>query len=245
MGQLGDYNISAVIVAAGRGQRMNTPLRKQFINLEGMPVLARTIEVFQSCEYIDNIVLAINIEDINYCKYDIVNTYGFTKVRAVVEGGETRTDSVYNCLKALKRDTDYVVIHDGVRPLVTDKIILDTLVCAVEYGCAVTGMPVKDTIKVVDGDNVISNTPDRQKLWAVHTPQIFRYDIITDCYNKAYSSKIIGTDDAFLAETFGYPVKMVEGSYDNIKITTEEDIAYCESVIRTREGGRLARRNRI
>jgi len=223
-------HISAIIAAGGQGRRMNSSISKQFLNLKGHPILYYTLNKFERMDQIDSIVLVTSAADIQYVQEMIINRYKFKKTQ-IVGGGKERQDSVYNGLRKLSPQTDIVVIHDGVRPFVTKQIIENSIAAAVEHKAVGVAVPVKDTIKVVDRDNIIKSTPDRSTLWAMQTPQTFRYDIIMNAYEKAMSEGYYGTDDTVLVERLGFPVKIIEGAYENIKITTPEDIIIAEAFI--------------
>ena len=214
-----------VIVAAGSGSRMKRDINKQFIKLDGKEIIAYTIEKFYKSEDIDDIVIVIKENEEKYFIENIINKYGFDNIK-LAYGGKERQDSVYNGIKKLNRNCERVLIHDGARPFVNENIIKNSIKEAKENNAVVVGVPVKDTIKVVDSDGNIVDTPNRSLLWSVQTPQSFKYEIITKAYEYAYSNDYYGTDDAMLVEHIGYNVKMIEGSYDNIKITTEEDLHF-------------------
>lgn len=223
-------NTAAVITAAGKGTRMNSDINKQYIEIAGIPVLARTVSVFQQCGAIDNIILVVNEEDINYCKHNIVEQYNFTKVTSLVVGGAERQNSVYRGLCALGKDCGIVLIHDGARPFVTNKNIVDCINAVKSFDACGVGVRLKDTVKVSDLNGFVSETPDRSNLWSIQTPQGFSYDIIMNAHEAALRNNFTGTDDMVLVERLGIPVKIVEGDYQNIKITTPEDIAVGESI---------------
>lgn len=214
-----------VIVAAGSGSRMKRDINKQFIKLDGKEIIAYTIEKFYKSEDIDDIVIVIKENEEKYFIENIINKYGFDNIK-IAYGGKERQDSVYNGIKKLNNNCEIVLIHDGARPFVNENIIKNSIKEAKENNAVVVGVPVKDTIKVVDSNGNIVDTPNRSLLWSVQTPQSFKYEIITKAYEYAYSNDYYGTDDAMLVEHIGYNVKMIEGSYDNIKITTEEDLHF-------------------
>ena len=213
-----------VIVAAGSGSRMNMGMNKQFIKLRDKEIIAYTIEKFYNHKNINEIVVVIKEEEVNFFKEEILSKYGFRKVK-IAFGGKERQDSVYNGLKMLSDDCDIVLIHDGARPFISEKIIDNCIEEAKNYNAVVVGVPVKDTIKVINEENDIVDTPERSKLWAVQTPQTFNYDILVKSYEDAFKNNFYGTDDAMLVERIGYKVKMIKGSYNNIKITTQEDLS--------------------
>ena len=223
-------HISAIIAAGGQGRRMNSSVSKQFLNIKGHPILYYTLNKFEKMDELNSIVLVTGEADIDYTREKIVKRYRFKKVE-LVSGGKERQDSVYNGLRKLSPQTDIVVIHDGVRPFVPRQIIESSSAAAVEYKAVGVAVPVKDTIKVVDSDNTIKSTPDRSTLWAMQTPQTFHYDIIMKAYEKAMAEGFYGTDDTVLVERLGFPVKIIEGAYENIKITTPEDIVLAEAFI--------------
>ena len=214
--------VGAIIVAAGRGERMGG-VDKMFAPIAGEPVLARVVSVFQDCNLIDQIVIVLGEQNLERGK-QLVAQAGFSKVTDVCPGGKLRQDSVAAGLGRLK-DCHWVVIHDGARPLVSVALIEAGLEAAKETGAAVVAVPVSDTIKVAGDDLFVQGTPPRQRLWAVQTPQVFRSDIITRAYRKVEAEV---TDDASLTERLGYQVKLFMGSYANIKITTANDLALAE-----------------
>jgi len=225
---------SAIIVAAGRGTRMNSEKNKQFLNIIHKPVLAYTLEAFEDCSAVNEIILVTRQEDILLCK-EIIDDFELTKISKIVTGGKERQDSVYKGLKEVNEATTIVAVHDGARPLIHPEDIEATIQAASKYGSAAVGVPVKDTIKLVDNENNIVNTLDRSKLWAVQTPQTFRIEILKKAYDHAMENHIEATDDCMLVEQMGYKIKMIEGSYENIKITTPEDILLAEAIIEGRE----------
>lgn len=226
---------SAVIVAAGRSTRMNMERSKQYVEIAGIPVLARTLQVFQRCDEINEIIVVVNEQDIMYCKQSIVEEYELSKVRMLVSGGSERQNSVYNGLLEVCERCDIVLVHDGARPFVTSDIIANSIYEAQVYGAACVAVPAKDTIKMAGPDNFVKETLDRSLLWVVQTPQAFRYSLIMDAHKKASEDGFTGTDDAVLVERLGVPMKLVMGSYENIKITTRDDLAIGEAIIAARE----------
>lgn len=220
--------IAAVVLAAGQGKRMNSDTHKQYMLLAGKPVLYYSLQAFEHSE-VDTVIIVAGKGEKTYCKHEIVEKYGFQKVKEITEGGKERYHSVYEGLKVLPGDTEYVLVHDGARPMLTSKIICDTIDAVRKYKACVTGMPVKDTIKIADKNRFALETPNRADVWAVQTPQAFSYDIIWKAYSALMEHEIAVTDDAMVVETFlDYPVKLVEGSYQNIKITTPEDLPVAE-----------------
>jgi 2-C-methyl-D-erythritol 4-phosphate cytidylyltransferase len=223
---LGYEKVGAVIAAAGESRRMGG-IDKVFTPLGGKPILARVIETFQKCKLVDQIVVVVNAKSIEKC-CQLVAEGRWHKVSDVCAGGKRRQDSVAAGLKRLN-DCQWVVIHDGARPLVTKELIEGGLKAAQETGAAVVAIPVTDTIKIADDDRIIHQTPPRQNLWAVQTPQVFRLKIIARAYEQIGGEV---TDDASLVEGLGYKVKLYMGSYDNIKITSPHDLALAEVLLK-------------
>ncbi len=228
-----EFFVSAVVAAAGKGTRMNMDINKQYIEVCGIPVLARTLLVFEKCELIDDVVVVVNNNDIFYVKQNIVEAYDLKKVKLLVAGGAQRQNSVYNGLLQLNKETDVVVIHDGARPFINNKIIAECIEAALEHGVSTVAVPVKDTIKSSEDGDYVNETLERSKLWAVQTPQAFKYDILMSAHHRAAQDGFTGTDDTVLAERLGYKTKLVMGSYNNIKITTKEDLKFAEAIVNT------------
>ena len=227
--------VTAIVLAAGAGKRMHSAVRKQYMLLCGKPVLYYSLRAFQDCPFIDDIILVTGQEEIAYCQEQFVEQYGFTKVRAVVAGGKERYHSVYEGLKVCQ-DTAYVFIHDGARPLV-DQATLERACAAVrECDACVVGMPSKDTIKIADENGNISSTPNRALVWTVQTPQVFSYPLVRKAYDmQMQQENALITDDAMVVENMlGVKIRLVEGSYENLKITTPEDIPVAEAILEKR-----------
>ncbi|ABK60992.1 MULTISPECIES: 2-C-methyl-D-erythritol 4-phosphate cytidylyltransferase [Clostridium] len=220
----------AIVVAAGKGTRMNTDINKQFINLKGNPILYYTLKKFQDNTSIDNIVLVLSKDEIGYCVENVLKKYHLDKVTHIVEGGKTRQESVISGLNAVK-DSEIVLIHDGARPFIEDRIIEDGIKYAKLYGASACGVKVKDTIKVIAEDGFSKDTLKREELFSVQTPQCFKYDLILNCHKKALKDNIEVTDDTSVVESYGHRVYLYEGSYNNIKITTPEDLPMGESIL--------------
>lgn len=214
-----------VIVAAGKGSRMGTAERKQYLMLADKPILIHTIEQFDRMALVDEIVLVVGADDVDRCRAWIAQ-YGIRKVSSVVAGGAERQYSVYQGLCALQ--SEWVLIHDGVRPFVSEERVTACYEAAVQHGAAVLAVPVKDTIKQVNTDGMIVHTPDRSSLWAIQTPQAFRRSDVLRAHEEAMQEQFVGTDDAMLVERIGMGVYVVEGAYTNIKITTPEDLPAAE-----------------
>lgn len=220
---------TAIVLAAGKGSRMQNAVPKQYLELCGKPVLYYSLAAFEE-SFIDEIILVAGKDDISYCKEQIVERYGFQKVTEIIAGGAERYLSVYQGLLAAE-EADYVYIHDGARPFVDAAILSDAKACVEQYQACVAGMPVKDTIKIVDAEDFAKETPERKYVWQVQTPQVFSYALVREAYDMlmedqdAYSV----TDDAMVVETMlNYPVKLFQASYKNIKITTPEDLQIAE-----------------
>lgn len=224
---------AAVLLAAGQGRRMNNPIPKQYLLLKEKPVLYYSLKTLEE-SMLDEIILITNANDIEYCKNEIIDRYQFQKVKKIICGGKERYYSVYNGLNELK-EVDYVWIHDGARPFLTNQMILDTFQAVQQYRACVIGMPVKDTIKIVNENKIIQETPPRETIWSVQTPQVFEFSLIKKAYDKFIKEKketLQITDDAMLIEQMtNCDVKLVQGDYHNIKITTPEDLIIAETFL--------------
>lgn len=223
---------TAIVLAAGQGKRMGTKVQKQYLEIAGKPVLYYSLNAFQQSAVIDEIVLVVGEGQKEYCQAEFVDKYNFTKVSQIVYGGSERYFSVWNGLQAIK-DSEYVYIHDGARPFVTEDIIKRAFKAVQFEKACVVGMPVKDTIKVADSEGYADYTPNRSLVWMVQTPQVFDVLLIKEAYSKLmHLENIPVTDDAMVVEQMlGKKVKLVEGSYENIKITTPEDLFVAESFL--------------
>ncbi|AZR74691.1 2-C-methyl-D-erythritol 4-phosphate cytidylyltransferase [Anoxybacter fermentans] len=226
--------VSAIIAAAGRGRRMGGKQNKQFLRLGNDMILNLTLQQLDQIEEIKELIVVVGASEVKFCLEEIFAKGNFQTPYRVIAGGKERQDSVRAGLAVLSHTTDYVLIHDGARPLITKELIKNALKTAKEKGTAVLAVPVKDTIKVVDQEGYVKSTPERATLRAVQTPQIFRKDLICAAYEKAEQTGFYGTDDASLVEAMGVPVFLVEGSYENIKITTPEDLLLAEEILRRR-----------
>jgi 2-C-methyl-D-erythritol 4-phosphate cytidylyltransferase len=211
---------------------MRTSVKKPYLNLGDKPILVHTIGVFDRNPVIDTISVIVDDADLEFCQSRIIAPNAFQKVGDLVGGGLTRQASVFNGLQSLPTDVDCVVVHDGVRPFVTDEVIFACIEAADEWGAAVAAVPVKDTVKVASADGFIVDTPDRDKLWAVQTPQAFRAPVLLDAHALAQREGVTATDDAMLVEQLGFKVKLVSGSESNLKITTPEDLIFAEALKR-------------
>jgi len=234
-------NVSAVIVAAGKGERLGR--KKQFLRLADKPLLYWTLEKFQEVKLVKEIVLVLPREDI--AKQEKMIRGKFTKIKKIVPGGKLRQESVFNGLKKVDLKFSFVAIHDGVRPLVGEELIYQTLRVAQKYGAGVAALPVKETIKMVSLKNNVQSTLPREKIWATQTPQVFRREIIIHAHQKAKEDKFIGTDDAQLVERMGFKVKLVPGEYTNIKITTPEDLLFAETILSQRTQNTRKERKKV
>jgi 2-C-methyl-D-erythritol 4-phosphate cytidylyltransferase/2-C-methyl-D-erythritol 2,4-cyclodiphosphate synthase len=231
----------AIIPAGGAGKRLKAHVAKQYLFLDHMPVLVHTLKVFQKSKVIDNIILALPPDDLVSVRQELIDKYGLTKVTTIVAGGKKRQDSVNNGLAAINGKCDVVVIHDAVRPFVTQELIIQVVAAAKTTGAASAGVKAKDTIKETKKDNMVAATIPRQNLWLTQTPQAFKFEFLKKAYKTAYDEKFYGTDDASLVERIGKKVKMIEGSYENIKITTREDILIADALMK--KGSKINSRN--
>lgn len=216
---------TAIVLAAGQGKRMGTKVHKQYLLLAGKPVLYYSLKAFQESDIIDEIILVTGKGEQTYCKEQIVECFGFTKVRYIIEGGAERYHSVWNGLQKAKQE-GYVFIHDGARPFVDDAMIQRAYQTVQQEKACVVGMPMKATVKIIDDNGYVAYTPDRKKVWMVQTPQVFDTALVKDAYKELMKDESVAvTDDAMVVELFAkHPVKLIEGSYRNIKITTPEDL---------------------
>ncbi len=215
---------AAIVLAAGSGKRMNSQVHKQYLIIQDRPVLYYSLKAFEDSA-VDEIVLVVGKGEEEFCRKEIVDKYGISKVKAIVEGGKERYHSVFEGLKQTS-DADYVLIHDGARPFVDQDIIRRCMQEVQKYQACVVGMPVKDTIKIADEEGYAKQTPDRKNVWMIQTPQTFSYALIYEAYEEMLKTEDTAiTDDAMVLERIkGKKSKLIEGSYRNIKITTPEDL---------------------
>jgi 2-C-methyl-D-erythritol 4-phosphate cytidylyltransferase len=225
--------ICAVIVAAGSGTRMGGNINKQFIKINEKPLLYYTLKAFSDCIEINEIIVVLSPSAISYFKEEIIDKYNIKKVVKIIEGGKERQESVYKGLKSIK-ECDIVLIHDGARPFVTNSIIHRGIEFAKIHGASACGVMPKDTVKIKDSENFSLSTPDRKQLFLVQTPQCFTYSILRECHEKFCESGSAATDDTMIVEKYGYKVYLYEGDYENIKITTPEDVAVAEVILSKR-----------
>lgn len=221
---------AAVIVAAGSGRRMGMSISKQFLRLGEKEILAHTMEQFEKSAAVHEIILVTGQENFERI-HRMAAAYGWKKLAAVVEGGAERQDSIWNGLSRTSQDAEIVLLHDGVRPFVTEEMIQQSIQTALETGACAVGVPVKDTIKICGTDGMALETPDRSCLWQIQTPQTFRREVIFQAFEKARKDGFIATDDTSVAEYAGFPVKVIPGSYRNIKITTQEDLLIAKAFL--------------
>ena len=212
-----------IIVCSGMGKRMKSSVPKQFIEIDNKPIVCYTIDKFENCKKIDEIIIVTNKEYVDFFKNYIIEKYKYKKITNIVSGGKERFNSVYNGLKEIKDTESIVLIHDGARPFVDENDILKLIDKTKENDACILGVKAKDTIKICKS-GIIESTPDRENIWLAQTPQAFRYDIIKEAYNYTIKNNLFITDDASAVENIGHKVMMLEGSYNNIKITTQEDL---------------------
>ena len=224
--------VVALIPAAGHGRRMGAEKPKAFLPLGGLPILAHTLQRFEDCPQVDEVLPLVPPGKALDWAEEIVRRSGLKKVSRIVPGGSERQESVYRGLRAIQGKADRVLIHDGVRPFVTGALIRRVVAAAGEHGAAAVGVPVRDTVKSVSAAGVVVNTVEREGLWLTQTPQAFRRHVICSAYEKAAQDGFSGTDDACLVERMGASVRMILGDHDNIKMTTPEDLALGVIILR-------------
>lgn len=223
--------ISAIILAGGKGKRMGSAISKQFIDIKGKPIIYYTLKKFSENKKIDNIIVVLPEDEVKYFKENILKKYEL-RINKIVIGGKERQDSVYNALKSLKNSgTDIVLIHDGARPFISERIINEGIKFAEIYGAAAPGVMPKDTIKVKNEKNFSVDTPNRANLVSIQTPQVFKFDEILECHEKIRYNGEMVTDDTMVVEKYGYSVYLYDGEYTNIKVTTPEDLILAERLI--------------
>lgn len=233
---MGDKNFccKAVVLAAGTGKRMHSSQKKQFMLLAGRPVICHSLQIFEE-SFVDEVVLVASPDDLDYCRKEIVGKYHFSKVKQIIAGGKERYHSVAAGLECMG-ECDYAFIHDGARPALTQEILVRAFESVKINRACIVGMPVKDTIKIADEKGCVAETPDRNLVWMIQTPQVFSYPLIREAYRRLIESevKLLAdginiTDDSMVVEKLmHHPVKLVEGSYENLKITTPEDLVLAE-----------------
>ena len=235
------YRTAAVVLAAGSGKRMNAGVKKQYMEIAGRPVLYYSLKAFEE-SFIDEIVLVVSQDEIEQVQESYVNQYGFQKISRIVAGGKERYHSVACGLQAVRQDCDFVFIHDSARPMLTQEILQRAYRAVQEEEACVVGVPSKDTVKIADEQGYVSVTPNRSLVWNVQTPQVFRYGLICQAHTEIRKGSMEGvTDDSMIVESLGIcPVKLVMGSYDNIKVTTPEDLVIAENILSRRTAGQEA-----
>ena len=229
--------VYAVIPAAGRGERMGSPTKKQFLPLCGLPVIIHTLTVFQRSALVEDILCVTSKEDLRFLER-LLAEHALTKVTRVLPGGERRQDSVRSAVDFLEEQghpDDIVMVHDGVRPLVTLSLIQEIICAAEKYGGGVAALPVTDSLKEVSADRLILKSVEREKIWSMQTPQAFRLSLLIEAYRKAARDGFRGTDEAMLVERIGAPIHCVQGSSENIKITTASDLKWAEFLLSKRD----------
>jgi 2-C-methyl-D-erythritol 4-phosphate cytidylyltransferase len=222
--------ISAIIVAAGKGSRMDGDVPKQYLTLGGIPIVSHSLLAFDACPKIDDIVLVVPQTDKDYCLKNLLAPLNLQKTVHIVSGGKYRQASVFNGLMKLDNKTTTVVIHDGVRPFVRNDLLLKCIRGAEEFGACILAIPADHTLKVVDSD-VVKTTLSRESVWLAQTPQAFQYNLIMQAHETAGQDDFFGTDDALLLERTGHNVKVIAGSKMNIKITTKEDLTLAQAML--------------
>lgn len=231
----GRAQIAAVIPAGGRGARMGGHIPKQFLSLGGVPILVHSLRVLEAVPAITHIILAVPETEREYCLHEIVTRYQLSKVTKIVAGGERRQDSVRHGLMAVQEGVEVILVHDAVRPLITSDVVERVIARAKETGAAIAAIPMRDTVKRVGQEGMIDATVDRTPLWLAQTPQAFRTGLLRDAHRKAHLERFDATDDAQLLEWMGFPVAVVEGSEENIKITRPQDLAVGEAILAARK----------
>ncbi|MGP0595205.1 2-C-methyl-D-erythritol 4-phosphate cytidylyltransferase [Nitrospira sp. T9] len=226
-------SVVAVVPAAGLGTRMGGNTPKQYLTLGNLPLLVHSLQIFQQLEEIREVILSVPASDREYCWRKIVKPFGLEKVAKVVAGGVRRQDSVRNGLAAISDRPDGVLVHDGVRPFIDQRMVRNVIDCAGKTGAAVVAMPIHDTVKRVGASGIIQETLKREELWQIQTPQVFRYDWLVEAHQQAQQHQWEVTDDAALIERMGYPVSVVEGSCFNIKVTKPDDLVFGEAILGT------------
>ena len=222
-----------VIPAAGSGSRMGIDKNKQFLELEKVPVLVRTLNIFMDNFTFDEIIIVVKKDEMEYCQKEIIKKNNIKNVK-LVAGGKSRRQSVYFGLKAFSLAINYVIIHDGARPLLPSNLVNDIIKNVEKYKAVTTGVPVKDTIKIKNEENFVKKTLDRDQLVAVQTPQAFSFSLIKKAHEQVSKDAKI-SDDASLVEEYGHPVKVIKSSYENIKITTPDDLLQAKLILKRRK----------
>ena len=242
--------IAAIIAAAGFGVRMGQKTPKPYLTLAGKPILAHTLEVFEKAKEIREVVVVVHPDELENCQENVIAPFGFKKVLRLVPGGKERQDSVYHALKTLQREEDLeiILVHDGVRPFITQEQISRVIQGARQHGAAILGIPAQDTLKRVDSQGRVIQTLERRDIWQIQTPQAFQAPLLWRAFVEAYSRNFYGTDEASLLEELNLPVTVIPGSPLNLKITTREDLELAEAMlplVRKLRSKPSANRNRV
>ncbi len=230
--------VTAIVPAAGRGRRMATKLAKPYLLLNGKPILVHTLRALENISLIEEIIVVVAASDKPVCQRKIIDKYSFKKVKDVVEGGTSRTQSVCNGLKKVGPQCRLVLIHDGIRPFINEQTVKRLVKQADIFGAAISAVPAICTIKEINRDMFVRKTLSRDRLWMVQTPQVFKRKLICQAYQTADHDRTIAVDDAVLVERIGRKVKVIRGETDNIKITTPEDLIVAEMILKRRGRGR-------
>ncbi|MBR6729200.1 MAG: 2-C-methyl-D-erythritol 4-phosphate cytidylyltransferase [Clostridia bacterium] len=225
-----DYFVSCIVAAGGSGSRMQADINKIFLEIGEAPVLAHTLTTLNNHPEIDELILVTAERDIPGCR-DIAEEFNIDKLKVIIRGGATRQESVKNGLGEVSEQADMILVHDAARPLVSPKTIQEVIEGVLAHGAAAAGVPCKNTLKLTNSEGFIEATPDRSRLYEIQTPQGFKRDVILNAYAHAEANGITGTDDCYLAEQLGAPIKITEGDYRNIKITTPEDLILAEQIL--------------
>ena len=233
---------TAIVPAAGQGRRMGAIMNKQYLQLLDRPVLSHTLAALFQSQCFDQVIVVVTPGEEEIFRRDVLLPWFPAAGITVVSGGQERQDSVYNALQLVSLDTDFVCVHDGARPLVRPELLRRGLDEAAVHGAVIAAVPVKDTIKIVNDEKMVTETPPRKNLWSVQTPQVFRRDWLVQVYQKAHRDGISVTDDAALLEHYGFPVHVTLGDYENFKVTTPDDLVLAETLLGRRKD---ADRNRI
>lgn len=233
--------VHAIIVAAGKGNRLSGSVRKQYIALDGIPILRHTLNIFDRCAMVNQIIVVVPEADLDFCHKEILTPAKPQKDINLIAGGAQRQDSVYNALKTIDPDQGIVIVHDGVRPFVKQEQLVACIEGAAELGACILGIPTFDTVKKVNPEQEIIQTLQRDTLWLAQTPQVFEANLIKKAHEKAKQEGFMGTDDAALVERLGAAVKIIPGSRNNIKITHPEDLNLARAIMKdwSNEAGKL------
>jgi 2-C-methyl-D-erythritol 4-phosphate cytidylyltransferase len=228
--------VAAIVPAAGKGRRMGMGRNKAFLPLQRKPVLVHTLSVLSACSVVDEIIVAVSETDLCLCNETLLSQAGVTKSCKFVAGGPTRQESVRRCLPAASPKAELFIVHDAVRPLVTPSMVESVTSLAARTGAAVCAVPAKDTVRISTDGTFFSCTPERSTVWLVQTPQVFAAEALRAAHDFAVQTEYLGTDDASLVERLGMRVYIADGSYENLKITTREDLVLADAILKHRKG---------